>query len=51
MEGEDSNEHYEKANEQLYQGFKQILESDVQMSTEMRAAVQYSVNRHKPPNA
>ena len=51
MEGEDSNEHYEKANEELYQGFKQILESDVQMSTEMCAAVQYSVNHHKPPNA
>ena len=51
MEGEDSNEHYEKANEQLYEGFKQILESDVQMSTEMHAAVQYSVNCHKPPNA
>ena len=51
MEGEDSDEHYEKANKQLYEGFKQILDSNVQMSAEMRAAVEYSVNRHKPPNA
>ena len=48
MEGEDSGE---RANEQLYQGFKDILESDVQMSAKMHAAVEYSVNRHKPPNA
>ena len=51
MEGEDNDEHYERANEELYQGFKHILESDVQMSAEMRAAVEYSVNHHKPPNA
>ena len=51
MEGEEAAAYEERANEELYQGFKQILESDVEMSPEMRAAVQFSVNRHKPPNA
>ena len=36
-------------NKQLYEGFKELLQSDVQMSEEMRAAVEYGLNCHKPP--
>ena len=49
MEGEDSSAHQERVNKQLYEGFKELLQSDVQMSEEMRAAVEYGLNRHKPP--
>ena len=51
MEGEEAAEHEQRANQQLYEGFKEILDSDVQMSPEMHAAIKFSVNRHKPPNA
>ena len=50
IEGEDTAAHQERVNKQLYKGFKEILESDVQMSEEMRAAVEYGLNRHKPQN-
>ena len=49
-EGEDTAAHEERVNKQLYEGFKEILESDVQMSEQMRAAVEYGLNHHKPPN-
>ena len=51
MEGEEAAEHEQRANQQLYQGFKEILDSDVEMSPEMRAAVEFSVNHPKPPTA
>ena len=49
MEGEDSSAHQERVNKQLYEGFKELLQSDVQMSEEMHAAVEYGCNHHKPP--
>ena len=51
MEGEDTAGHDERLNQQLYEGFKEILDSDVQMTPQMCAAVEFSLNRHKPPNA
>ena len=50
MEGEDTDDHHARANKQLYEGFKEILESDVPMSDEMHAAVEFGMNHHKPPN-
>ena len=50
MEGEDTADHEARANQQLYQGFKEIWESGVLMSAEMRAAIEFGVNHHKPPN-
>ena len=50
IEGKDTAAHQERVNKQLYKGFKEILESDVQMSQEMCAAVEYGLNRHKPQN-
>ena len=32
MEGEDTDDHHARANKQLNEGFKEILESDVPMS-------------------
>ena len=51
MEGEDTAGHDERLNQQLYEGFKEILDSDVQMTPQMCAAVEFSLNHHKPPNA
>ena len=51
MEGEEAAEYEQRTNQELYQGFKDILESDVEMSSEIRAAIEFSVNHHKPPNA
>ena len=39
MEDEEAAEYEQRANQELYQGFKDILESDVEMSPEMRAAI------------
>ena len=41
MEGEDAADHHARASQQLYEGFKEILESDVPMSDEMNAAVKF----------
>ena len=51
MGGEDTAGHDERLNQQLYEGFKEILDSGVQMTPQMCAAVEFSLNRHKPPNA
>ena len=50
MEGEDTADHEARANQQLYEGFKEIWESGVPMSAEMRAAIEFGMNHHKPPN-
>ena len=50
MEGEDTADYHARASQQLYEGFKEILESDVPMSDEMHAAVEFGMNHHKPPN-
>ena len=50
MEGEDTADHLARANKQLYEGFKEILESDVPMSDEMHAEVEFGMNHYKPPN-
>ena len=50
MEGEDTADHQARANQQLYEGFKEIWESGVLMSAEMDAAIKFSMNHHKPPN-
>ena len=44
MEGEDAADHHARASQQLYEGFKEILESDVPMSDEMCAAVKFGMN-------
>ena len=48
MEGEHTAYHHERANKQLYEGFKEIWESGVLMSAEMRAAIEFGMNHHKP---
>ena len=50
MEGEDTADDEERANQQFYEGFKEIWESGVEMSKEMHAAVKFGMNKHKPPN-
>ena len=50
MEGEDTADDEERANQQLYEGFKEIWESGVEMSEEMCVAVEFGMNKHKPPN-
>ena len=50
MEGEDTADHHARVNQQLYEGFKEILDSNVQMSAEMHAAVEFGLNLHKPSN-
>ena len=50
IEGEDTAEHEARVNCQLYKGFKDILDSDVEMSPEMCAVVGFSMECHKPPN-
>ena len=50
MEGEDTADHQARANQQLYEGFKEIWESGVPMSEDMHAAVKFGMNHHKPPN-
>ena len=48
MEGEDTADHQARANQQLYEGFKEIWESGVPMSAEMHAAIKFGMNHHKP---
>ena len=48
MEGEDTADHQARANQQLYEGFKEIWESGVLMSAEMCAAIEFGMNHHKP---
>ena len=43
-------DHEARANQQLYEGFKEIWESGVPMSAEMCAAIKFGMNHHKPPN-
>ena len=50
MAGEDTADHEARANQQLYEGFKEIWESGVPMSAEMCAAIKFGMNHHKPPN-
>ena len=50
MAGEDTADDEERANQQLYEGFKEIWESGVEMFEEMHAAVEFGMNKHKPPN-
>ena len=50
MEGEDTADHEARANQQLYEGFKEIWKSGVLMSAEMCAAIEFGINHHKPPN-
>ena len=50
MEGEDTADHEARANQQLYEGFKEIWESGVPMSVEMHAAIKFGMNHQKPPN-
>ena len=49
MEGEDTADDEERANQQLYEGSKRFG-SGVEMSEEMHAAVKFGMNKHKPPN-
>ena len=50
MEREVTADHEARADQQLYEGFKEIWESDVPMSAEMHAAIEFGMNHHKPPN-
>ena len=50
MEGEDTANHHARASQQLYEEFKEILESGVLMSDKMHAAVKFGMNHHKLPN-
>ena len=48
MEGEDTVDHDARVNQQLYEGFKNVLDSNVQMSDELRSVVESGLNHHKP---
>ena len=50
IEGEDTAEHEARVNHQLYEGFKDLLDSDIEMAPEIHAAVEFSMERHKPPD-
>ena len=50
MEGEDTADHDAMVNQQLYEGLKNVLDSNVQMSDKLRAVVESGLNCHKPPD-
>ena len=50
MEDEDTADHQARANQQLYEGFKEIWDSGVPMSAELRAAIEFGMNCHKSPD-
>ena len=50
IEGEDTAEHEARVNCQLHKGFKDLLDSDIDMSPEICAVVEFSYEHTKPPN-
>ena len=50
IEGEDTAEHEASVNCWLHKGFKDLLDSDIDMSPEICAAVEFSYGHTKPPD-
>ena len=50
IEGEDTAEHEARVNHQMYEGFKDLLNSDIDMAPEICVAVEFSIKHHKPPD-